>query len=88
MPRRKSTKLDDSQNALRIVQESIGGTLVQTEEFSMTLISQVMSAMGKRGGSKGGKRRLETLTDERRKEIASQAANARWAKKKKKKQTA
>src|SRR4029077_16567029 len=89
MPRRKSTpKPDDSQNALRIVQQSIGGTLVQTEEFSMSLISQVMSAMGKRGGAKGGKRRLETLSDERRSEIASQAAKARWAKKKKRKKVA
>jgi hypothetical protein len=86
MPRRKSTKLDDSQNALRVVQQSIGGTLVQ-EEFSVSLISQVMSAMGKRGGAKGGKRRLETLSDERRSEIAAQAANARWAKKKKRKKT-
>jgi hypothetical protein len=88
MPRRKSTKLDDSQNALRVVQQSIGGALVQTEEFSVSLISQVMSAMGKRGGAKGGKRRLETLSDERRSEIAAQAANARWAKKKKRKKTA
>lgn len=85
MPRRKSTKLDDSQNALRVVQESIGGALVQTEEFSVTLISQIMSAMGKRGGAKGGKRRLETLSSERRSEIAAQAANARWGAKKKKK---
>jgi hypothetical protein len=88
MPRRKSTNLDDSQNALRVVQQSIGGTLIHSEEFSMSLISQVMSAMGKKGGAKGGKRRLETLSDERRSEIASQAAKARWAKKKKRKKVA
>jgi hypothetical protein len=43
-------------------------------------ISQVMAEMGRKGGKKGGKRRLETLTLEERREIASKAAKARWAK--------
>jgi len=37
-------------------------------------------ALGKLGGSKGGKIRAERLSAERKKEIAQQAANARWAK--------
>jgi hypothetical protein len=37
--------------------------------------------MGARGGRIGGKRRLETITPERRKEIARGAVAARWAKK-------
>ena len=37
-------------------------------------------ALGKLGGSKGGKMRAERLSDERKKEIAQQAARARWAK--------
>lgn len=35
-------------------------------------------ARGKLGGSKGGKLRAEKLSPERRREIASQAARARW----------
>jgi hypothetical protein len=35
-------------------------------------------ALGRLGGRIGGKRRLETLTPERRREIAQQAARARW----------
>ena len=37
-------------------------------------------ALGKLGGSKGGKIRAGKLSDERKKEIAQQAAKARWAK--------
>ena len=36
--------------------------------------------MGARGGHIGGKRRLEKITPERRKEIARNAVAARWAK--------
>lgn len=34
--------------------------------------------LGRLGGLKGGKRRAETLTAERRREIASLAARSRW----------
>jgi len=37
-----------------------------------------MAEMGRKGGKIGGKRKLVTLTPERRKEIAQKAANARW----------
>jgi hypothetical protein len=37
-------------------------------------------ALGKLGGSKGGKIRAEKLSAERRKEIAVKAVEARWAK--------
>ena len=37
-------------------------------------------ALGKLGGSKGGRIRAAKLSEERRKEIAQQAAKARWAK--------
>ena len=35
-------------------------------------------ALGKLGGSKGGKARAANLTPERRKEIAKKAAKKRW----------
>jgi hypothetical protein len=34
--------------------------------------------LGRRGGLKGGKKRLETMTPEQRKESAQKAAEARW----------
>jgi hypothetical protein len=37
--------------------------------------------MGRRGGIKGGRVRAERLSPERRREIAQQAAAARWSKK-------
>ena len=36
--------------------------------------------LGRLGGQKGGKARAESLSSKRRKEIAKQAANARWGK--------
>lgn len=44
------------------------------------MISQVMAAMGAKGGKIGGKRRLETMTDAERTKVAKNAAKARWAK--------
>jgi hypothetical protein len=38
--------------------------------------------LGREGGKKGGKRRAEILSPERRKEIARKAARARWISKK------
>ena len=43
-------------------------------------ISRVMSAMGRKGGKIGGKRRLVTMTAEERKAISRKAIQARWAK--------
>ena len=52
------------------------------------LISKVMREMGRKGGKaaggKGGKTRMAALTPEQRKELARKAAQARWAKAKKK----
>lgn len=45
-------------------------------------ISEVMREMGRKGGKIGGKRRLETMTPQERREIARKAglkgAKARW----------
>ncbi len=43
-------------------------------------ISAYMSAMGRKGGMVGGKRRLVTMTPEARKKAAAKAAKARWGK--------
>jgi len=41
-----------------------------------------MAEMGRKGGKKGGKRRLVTMTPEQRSHVALKAAQARWSKKK------
>ena len=78
MPKRKRTaqKLDTVQNARRVFLEA-------TETPELTVVSQVMAEMGRKGGRIGGKRRLETMTDEQRRRSARKAAKARWAKVKK-----
>jgi hypothetical protein len=45
-------------------------------------IRRVMSALGKKGGPKGGRARAENLSKKRRSEIAKAAAAARWGRKK------
>jgi hypothetical protein len=78
MPKRtRSTgKLDTVQNARRVFLEAM-------ETTELTVVQQVMREMGARGGRIGGKRRLETMTDEQRTRSARKAAKARWANAKK-----
>jgi len=73
--------LDIAQNAKRVFDESLN----RSEEgisvsISRSTISLVMAEMGRKGGRIGGKRRLITLTAERRAEIGKQAAEKRWGK--------
>jgi len=81
MPKRKRTAqtLDTVQNARRVFLESVEST----ETLELTIVQQVMRDMGAKGGRIGGKRRLETMTDEQRRRSARKAAKARWAKAKK-----
>jgi hypothetical protein len=46
-------------------------------------ISALMAELGRKGGKKGGKRRLETMTSEERSAIATKAAQTRWSRKEK-----
>jgi hypothetical protein len=41
-------------------------------------LSAYMSAMGRKGGQIGGKRRMVTMTAAQRKKAAAKAAKARW----------
>ena len=80
MPKRTAKTLDPVQNARRVVLESVG----EYEEVtvSRSLVSQVMAAMGRKGGKTGGKRRMELLTPEQRSQMGKLAAEKRWGKKK------
>ena len=81
MPKRtrKTESLDTVQNARRVSMEAIS----MSETVELTIVQQVMRDMGAKGGRIGGKRRLETMTDEQRRRSARKAAKARWAKAKK-----
>jgi hypothetical protein len=46
--------------------------------ISRSAISQYLATIGRKGGIKGGKARAANLSDERKKEIAKKAAEARW----------
>ena len=48
--------------------------------------NQAAVALGRLGGLKGGPARKERLSEERRRQIASDAARARWSKERKTKQ--
>jgi len=52
--------------------------LVILPKPSESEISRVMAELGRRGGKIGGKRRAASMTPERRREIALQAARKRW----------
>lgn len=75
-PKRPS---DPNQWAHQLVRES---TEEHVSEPTPDEVSRVMAAIGRRGGRIGGKRRLETMTAEQRSDVASIAARARWAKRK------
>ncbi len=47
-------------------------------------LSEYMAAIGRKGGKKGGKARLKTMSKEERRNAAAKAAKARWAKQKRK----
>src|ERR1017187_10087634 len=82
MPKRtrnSTESLDTVQNARRFSLEAIA----MSETVELTTVQQVMRDMGAKGGRIGGKRRLETMTDEQRRRSARKAAKARWAKAKK-----
>jgi hypothetical protein len=78
-----SRRLDVVQNARRVVDEAIRrAEEPEAAPVSDATVSQVMAAMGRKGGLIGGKRRLETMTPEKRSALARIAVQTRWAKKK------
>lgn len=62
----------------------LGEQSTRESESTDAEIRKVMATLGRRGGKVGGKRRLITLTQEQRSQIAYKAAQARWGKQAKK----
>jgi hypothetical protein len=78
MPKRsRSGKPDVNQMAANLI-DAISGELPE-EQLDKTK-NPAAVALGKLGGLKGGKARAAKLSSKRRKEIARQAAIARWKK--------
>lgn len=76
MPKR-SSKLDLSQLAKRIVDEATGAA---EKTLPPPPKNKAAQELGRLGGKKGGKARAEALTPEQRSEIAKKAAQKRWNK--------
>ena len=77
MAKKPKRPTDINQRAKSIVDIATG----EVEETKETdLIKLAASAMGKKGGLKGGKARAKALSSKRRSEIAKKAAKARWHK--------
>jgi hypothetical protein len=76
MPTRASRggkRADSIQNALRVVEESVGDILKPS--VNKNPHAQALSALG---ASKGGLARAQKLSAKQRTEIAKKAAQARW----------
>lgn len=74
MVTRSSKKLDLSQLAKAIVEEATG------EKPKLEKLPQGKKADSRKGGLKGGKTRMDALSEEERKDLATKAAKARWEK--------
>lgn len=77
MPKR-SSKLDLSQLAKRIVDEATGEAPITPPPKEK---NKAAVELGRLGGIKGGAARAKKLTAKRRSEIAKKAAASRWSKK-------
>ncbi len=80
MVKRKKKESDFAITAFRVVQEATGQIETKPPEKPPKKKNFDAKALGRKGGLKGGKARKESLTPERRKEIAQKAAIARWSK--------
>jgi len=87
MPKRSSTSSSDTPTsdpataayqAIRHLTRQKGG---EPPPLSPAARSAIAALLGSRGGKKGGKARAESLSPERRAEIAKKAADARWSNK-------
>ena len=69
-------KKDLNQLAKFITEKATG----ENEDNKKPIKNEAAVALGRLGGLKGGKARADSLTPERRKEIAKKASEARWKK--------
>jgi hypothetical protein len=86
MPKRNSTARPTDVNQIAHLLVEMSTQEVETPEPAVSkprvprAVHRMMQKMGSKGGKIGGKRRMDTMTPEQRREAASLAAKARWAK--------
>lgn len=80
MKKRKRREPDVNEIAFGLVERSTKEPIPITSAKKRKNPAAV--ALGRLGGLKGGKGRMQKLSPERRREIAMQAARTRWAKEK------
>jgi hypothetical protein len=78
MKKRKDEDFNEA--AFRVVQQSTSEPIPITKVKKRKNPAAV--ALGRLGGKKGAKGRMEKMSPERRRQIASSAARTRWAKEK------
>ncbi len=71
MTDKKNPRKDFTQVAFGVFQQATGEVAPKPDLTGK-------KAMSRKGGLKGGKTRMETLTEEQRTELATKAARARW----------
>lgn len=76
MPNRPRRPRDPNELAFQVFQEAIGEATPPREEERTKNPAAV--ALGKLGGSRGGKARAQSMTAEQRSDSARKAALARW----------
>ena len=78
-PKRENTPHDFTTIARRVVEQAIGekldGSPLDNQDSGK---NPAAVALGKLGGPKGGRARAKALSADRRREIALEAAQARW----------
>ena len=81
MPKRSSKKNIRDVNVLaaHILEQATGESKPKPEDAKK---NPAAVALGRLGGLKGGKARMDKLTPEQRKDIAQKAAKARWLREK------
>jgi hypothetical protein len=72
----KHSRMDTAQNALRVVEQTIGEQLSTQPKKKDPLAVE----LGRRGGLKGGVARAAKMTPKQRTESARKAAKGRWNK--------
>lgn len=76
MPKHPKRPRDPSQLAKLVVDIATGNV----QDAPQASDKGPMASLGRAGGLRGGRARAEKLPEERRSEIASQAAKVRWGK--------
>lgn len=82
MPKRSIVKRPRDTNQLaKLITDIASGEIVDMTQIETTKKNPAAVALGKLGGEKGGRARMESLTTDERQKLALKGARARWSKK-------